>query len=158
MDRITSPVRERVEVGGAESGHAVVDGLAKSCLHAGRRVVGRHGAPVVERARTRTAAAVTATSGSSARRDSPAMTRPRSQPKRRSRAMPAATARSPMSTGAHDAQPHAAGERPESPVEVHDGSLSAMSACPWPPLKIQQESITGGPRTAREFDGRNLLA
>jgi hypothetical protein len=38
------------EMGGAEGGHAVIDGLAQSGLYAGGRVLGGHGAPVIERA------------------------------------------------------------------------------------------------------------
>ena len=38
------------EMGGAEGRHALIDGLAERALHACRRLVGRHRAPVVQRA------------------------------------------------------------------------------------------------------------
>ena len=104
---------------GAESGHAIIDRLAQRGLHAGGRVVGGHGAPVVERATDEDGGSGDGHEGEQ-RAERLARDDTAEEPAEESEARDArGHGEEPDDHGAHDAQPHAAGERPESPVEVH---------------------------------------
>ncbi len=83
------------EVGRAQRGDLLVEPPAQPALHARRGVVGDHGAPVLEQAAERDEGRHARDRPRQRASESPASTRPSTQPSRASRAVPASTASRP---------------------------------------------------------------
>ena len=119
------------EVRGAQRGDALVDGLAQGALHARRRAVRRHRAPVVERAAKDDGGGREGDKRQQ-RAERPAGDHVGEEPAEEGQARDAdADGEEADQRGARDAQPHAAREGPQATIEIDCRAPSSPACRGW---------------------------